>query len=97
MRRTKNFNEDLSKRLKNKKFAATYLLSLIEGEDGLSLEDALKIFIEQMGIKEFSSITHFPSSNIVDFLKGKRHPKKETLDSYLKPFKLKTILHIEAA
>lgn len=97
MRRTKNFNEDLSKRLRNKKFAAKYLTSLIEGEDGLSLEEALKIFIEQMGIKEFASITHHSPSNIVDFIKGKRHPKNETLDSYLHPFGLKTVLHIEAA
>ncbi len=97
MRRTKNFNEDLSKRLKNKQFAAHYLLSLMEGDDGLSLEKALKLFIEQIGIKEFSLITHFPSSNIVDFIKGKRHHKKETLDAYLKPFKLKTVLHVEAA
>lgn len=97
MRRTKNFNSDLSERLKNKKFAAHYLLSLMEGEDGLSLEEALKIFIEQMGIKEFSEITNFSCSNIVAFIKGRRHPKKETLDAYLKPFKLKTVLHVEAA
>ena len=97
MNRTKIFNSVLSKKLKNPKFAAHYLVDLIEGNDGLPLEDALKLMIEQMGIKEFSELVGKPSSNIVDFIKGKRHPKKETLDDYLKPLGLHAIFTVAAA
>ena len=97
MRRTKNNNEALSQRLQNKKYAALYLQSLMEGDDGLSLEEALKVYIQQMGIKEFAEATGSTPSNLVNFIKGKRHPKPETLDAYLKPLKLKTVLHVQAA
>ena len=97
MNRTKKFNSVLSEKLKNPKFAAHYLEALMEGKDGLSLEDALKIMIEQMGIKEFAELVDKPSSNIDNFIKGKRHPKKETLDDYLKPFGLHAIFTVAAA
>jgi len=97
MNRTKNFNVVLSEKLKNPKFAAQYLENLMEGKDGLPLEDALKITIEQMGIKEFAELVNKPSSNIDNFIKGKRNPKKETLDDYLKPFGLHTVFAVVAA
>ena len=97
MNRTKKFDSVLSQKLKNPKFAAHYLMALIEGKDGIPLEEALKLMIEQMGIKEFSELVGKPSSNIVDFIKGKRHPKRETLDDYLKPFGLHTVFTVIAA
>lgn len=97
MRRTSSYNAELSKRLQNKKYAAGFLLCLIEGEDALSLEEALKTLIESMGIKEFAKMTHSAPSNVVAFLKGRRHPRQSTLDAYLKPFGLKTELIAIAA
>ena len=103
MRRTRNYNEELSKYLKDSEFAREFLLGLMEDEDGLSLEDALRRVIEIMGVKEFCAlakkrrIDSIHESNVVDFLKGKRHPKPDTLNTYLKPWKLKVELTLSSA
>lgn len=95
MNRSKSYDQELSEKLKNPKFAQNFLLTLMEGEDGLSVEDALKHAIQRMGIKEFSEVSNIPSPNIVDFLKDRRRPKPETLDLYLHPFRLKIKIELE--
>lgn len=90
MRRYKTYEEDLSDELQNKEFAQGFLITLMEGEDGLTVEEALKHTIQRMGVMEFSKLAHIPQPRIVEFLKGVRKPKPETLDIYLKPFGLKT-------
>lgn len=95
MRRTSSYNEQLSKRLQNKKYAVGFLESLME--DGLDLEESLKILIQSMGIKEFSNLSGIDPSNIVEFIKGKRNLKRSTFNKYLKPFGLKTELTLKAA
>jgi predicted transcriptional regulator len=95
MRRSDSFDELLSKELKNPKYAQGYFLELIKGDDGLSLETALKETVKSMGIKEFSEVSKIPPSNIVDFIKDRRTPKPETLNQYLKPFRLKIKLTVE--
>ena len=42
----------------------------MEGDDGLSHEEALKQTIQCMGIKEFSELSDIPVPNIVAFIKG---------------------------
>lgn len=95
--RTKDYNEELSKRLKRPGYAKEFICSLIEGDDGLSLEDAVRKMISIMGVKEFSDLTGVASPNLIAFLQGRRNPKLETLNQYLKPFKLKVKLSIEKA
>lgn len=95
MRRSSSYNEQLSKRLHNKKYAIGFLESLME--DGLSLEESLKVLIQSMGIKEYSKLSGIEPSNIVEFIKGKRNLKRSTLDKYLKPFGLRTELTLKAA
>jgi len=101
MKRTKSFDKIISKELrKSKRYRKGFLEGLMEeidGEKGLSLENALKVTIQSMGVKEFAILTHQAPSNIVDFLKGRRHPKQSTLDNYLRPFGLKTVLHVVKA
>ena len=69
----------------------------MEGEEALSAEDALRETISRMGVKEFSELAGVAPSNVVDFLRGKRNPKPETLDTYLRPFGLKTKIVLEKA
>lgn len=99
MRRLENYDRIISKNLRTKKnYAKGFLKALMEdmGEDkGLSLEEALKLIIRTMGVKEFAKFTHQASPNITDFLKGRRRPKQSTFDAYLKPFGLKTILAVK--
>jgi hypothetical protein len=97
MKRGKSYDEELSQKLRNTKFAQNYILALMEGDDGLSVEGALKHIIERMGIKEFVQIAKVPQPNVSEFLKGKRKLKPETLNDYLKPFKLKAVLILKEA
>ena len=95
MYRNKSFDENLSRELKNIKFAREFLISLMEGKESYSLEEALRIVISKMGIKEYCDLAKVALPNIVNFIKGKRRPKPETLDFLLKPFGLKTKIILE--
>lgn len=92
MARNKSFDEHLSEELRNPKSAQTFLLTLMEGDEGLPLEKALKQTILAMGVKEFCERSKISMPSVVQFLKGKRKPKPETLDLYLKPLGLKAKL-----
>jgi predicted transcriptional regulator len=83
--------------MKNKRFAQGFFLALMEGEDGLSVEESLKRTIQSMGITEFSEASGVPRPNVQEFLKGKRKLKTETLNTYLKPFRLKIKIMVEKA
>jgi DNA-binding phage protein len=97
MYRTNSYDEMISEKMKNKRFAQGYLLTLMEGEDGLSVEESLKETIRSMGITEFSAVAKVPRPNVQEFLKGKRKLKNETLNIYLKPFGLKIKITVEKA
>jgi len=97
MKRGKAYDEELSKKLKNAKFAKAFIQSLMEGDDGLSVEAALRHTIERMGIKEFVQLAKVPQPNVSEFLRGKRKLKPKTLNEYLKPFKLRAKLVLEEA
>ena len=97
MRRASSYNEHLSQRLHNPRYAQRFLLSIPEGPEALGLEEALRHTFEVMGIKECSALTGVPAPHLVDFIKGKRHLKPETLDTLLKPFGLRTKLVLEKA
>jgi len=95
MNRRKTFNEELSEKLKNPRFFQHYIQGLVEAEDGdLSYEDALRDTIEVMGLREFSKLSHVPEQRIHEFIEGK-NLKPETLDKFLRPFKLKTKIVFE--
>ncbi|MCY4523592.1 MAG: hypothetical protein OXB84_02510 [Halobacteriovoraceae bacterium] len=95
MYRHGSYDEKLSKKLKNQKFAKIFLLTLMEGDEGLSLLEALKHSIKRMGIKEFSGISKIPEKSISRMLGSKKLPKIETLNKYCTPFGLKVYLDLE--
>ena len=97
MYRNSEFNEDLSNELRSPKFAQGFLLDLMEGEEGLSVEDALRQTIARMGVKEFCDRSGLRKQNVNDFIQGRRKLKPETLDAFLKPFRLKTRVVVEKA
>ena len=92
MRRNSSCAADLAKELQTPRAVQSYLLGLIDGDDGLPLEEALRLTITRMGIKEFCKLTKIPMPNVSEFVSGKRNPKPETLDTYLKPFGLRSRL-----
>jgi len=97
MKRGKSYDQELSKKLKNSKYAQTFIRALMEGDDGLSAEAALRHTIERMGFKEFVQLAKVPQPNVSEFVHGKRKLKPETLNAYLKPFKLRAKLALEEA
>ena len=96
MRRTANFDAEVSKRLleKGRKYRQKYLLSYINDHD-LEVNDALRETISDMGVKPFAELVGVSPTTINEFLSGKRNPKPETLDLYLEPFALKTKIVVE--
>lgn len=95
MRRTSDFNAEMSERLsRSKKFRQSYILDYIEN-DGLSVEDALRQTIGDMGVNEFSDLSSLPKQLISSFRSGNRKLKPESLDAFLEPFGLKTKIIVE--
>lgn len=98
MYRNSYYNQMLSKKLNGSKtFAQGYLLTLMEGDDGLSPLDALKHTIQSMGILEFSKWAGIPEKSVSRMLRTPDAPKVETLDRYLAPFGLKVKIGVETA
>lgn len=97
MNRSESYDEYLSAKLQKPSFARGFLIALTETEDPLSLEDALRRTITRMGLKEFAKLAGVPQSNVSDYVRGKRKLKFETLNTYLKPFKLRAKLVLEKA
>ena len=97
MYRNNSYEEDLAKSLRNRVAAQAFLLGLMEGEDGLDLESALKHTIKRMGVKEFCERAGVAMPNVMNFIRGKRKLKPESLDVFLKPFGLRTKIVVEKA
>ncbi|MBN8555427.1 MAG: hypothetical protein J0L93_08285 [Deltaproteobacteria bacterium] len=97
MPRTESYNEEVSKKLRNAKYAQTFIEALMEGDEGLSAEDALRHTIQIMGIKEFSKLAKIEMPRVVEFTKKKRNFKPETIDLLLKPFRMRTRMVLERA
>lgn len=91
-----SYDEKLAAKLrKSQKFARGFLLTLMEGEDGLSPIDALKHTIHKMGVREFSKMSGIPEKSISRMLGSKEVPKLDTLDRYFAPFGLKVKIDLE--
>jgi DNA-binding phage protein len=97
MYRNSSYDEDLARELRDPEFAQGFLLDLIEGREGLELEEALRLTIQKMGVAEFCSRAKMSKQNVNSFIKSKRNVKPETLDALLKPFGLRTKVVVEKA
>ena len=86
-RRSKDWNEDLAKDLRNPKFAREFLIAAME--EGIPLQVALGKVIRAYGVKEFSKRINIASSNLLRAIHPKHNPTQETLNRLLQPFGLK--------
>ena len=86
-RRSINWNENLSKKLRDLKYSQGFIIASLE--EGIPLQLALGKTIRAYGIKEFSTKTKIPSSNILRAINPKHNPSQSTLEKLLKPFSLK--------
>lgn len=96
MYRNNAYDEDLAKEMQNPDFAQLYLLNLIEdGDEGMTVEEALRMAIPRMGVAEFSRRIKKSKTDVDKFLRGERNLKPETLDEYLVPFNLRIKVTLE--
>lgn len=86
-RRSIDWNEGLSKDLKDPKFAREFILAALD--EGVSLQEILGKVIRAYGIKEFSRKTKIAGPNIVRAINPRSNPTQTTLNRLLKPFGLK--------
>jgi len=90
------YDEFLAAELRGSKtYACGFLLTLMEGEEGLDPIVALKHTIKSYGIKEFSEFSGIPEKSVSRMLSSKTIPKIETLDKYFAPFGLQVKIEIE--
>jgi hypothetical protein len=59
------------------------------------LPEVLRLIASKMGTTEFAEFVDERPQNINKFIHGVRSPKRETLDKYLKPFGLETVLKVK--
>ncbi len=89
-RRSGDWNIDLAKRLRNPKFARTFLLAAID--EGLTIQEALGKAIRATGITEFASQIGMPRPNVQRAIRPHHNPTQETLNRVLAPFRLRLSL-----
>lgn len=95
MHRSHSYNERFSKDIRNPKYARKYIHELLENQDNpLSLDQVLRVIASKMGTTEFAEFVGERVQNINKFIRGERYPKRETLDKFLRPFGLETILSV---
>ena len=92
--RNKNFNEMLAKEMEDFEFAQGFLLVQIE-EHGETIQDALIVAIEAVGLSSFAKNNNFSIQSVSDFVHKKRECKIATIDKFLEPFGLRVKLDIE--
>ncbi len=89
-RRSEDWNIDLTKRLRNPKFARAFLLAAID--EGLTIQEALGKTIRAIGITEFATQIGMPRSNVQRAIRPHYNPTQETLNRLLAPFRLRLSL-----
>jgi DNA-binding phage protein len=96
MHRSNSYNERFSRDIRNPKYARKYIQELLENQDNpLSVEEVLRLIATKMGMTEFAEFVGERVQNINKFIKGERYPKRETLDKFLRPFGLETVLSVK--
>jgi len=96
MHRSNSYNERFSQEIRDPKYARSYILELLQNEDEpMPLEEVLRLIARKMGTTDFAEFVGERVQNIDKFIKGERRPKRETLDKFLRPFGLETVLAVK--
>lgn len=96
MHRSNSYNERFSQEIRKPKYARSYILELLHNKQRpMSLDEVLRLIAKKMGTTEFADFVGERVQNIDKFIKGERNPKRETLDKFLRPFGLETVLGVK--
>ena len=86
-RRTKDWNADLARDLRDRSFARAFLLASLD--EGVPLQAALAKVIRATGVKEFAARTGIASPNVLRAISPRHTPSHATIDRLLRPFGLR--------
>ncbi len=86
-RRSRDWNEQLAKDMRDPEFAREFLLSLLD--EGFTLQQALAKTIRTYGIREFARRAKIASSNVSRAIRPSHNPSQQLLERLLKPFGLR--------
>ena len=89
-RRSKDWNVELAKDLREPRFAREFLLATVE--EGVPLQVALGKVVRATGVKEFAAKVGIASTNLLRAINPRHNPTQETLNRLLKPFRLRLSL-----
>jgi DNA-binding Xre family transcriptional regulator len=81
--RTKEWSEEVSKKLKRKSYRQEFFLSLVEDEM-VSIREAIYIIAKTMGNQEFAKLIDMAPSNTSRITNPKNDIKTKTLEHILK-------------
>lgn len=96
MHRSNSYNERFSADIRKPKYARAYISELLTNKkEPMPLEEVLRLIAKKMGTTDFSEFVGERVQNIDKFIKGERKPKRETLDKFLRPFGLETVLIVK--
>ena len=85
--RSRDWNEQVAKELKDLSYAQNFLTELLgEGDD---LQTALGRLIRLYGVKEYSRLAKMEASAVQRAIDTQHNPTKETLEKLLAPLKLR--------
>jgi len=83
---SEDWNVELAKKLKNKRFAREFLLASMD--EGISIQEVLKKIVHAYGVSEFAKMVDMAPPNVLRAVDLRHNPTRSTLDSLIKPFGL---------
>lgn len=83
---SEDWNIELAKKLKHKRFAREFLLASMD--EGIPLQEVLKKIINAYGLVEFAKMVDMAPPNILRAVNLRHNPTRTTLDALIKPFGL---------
>jgi DNA-binding phage protein len=85
-KRSRDWNESLSKDLRDPEFAREFILASLD--EGLELQVVLAKVVRAFGVKEFAKKIKMASPNLLRAIDPKHNPTQDTLNRLLKPLGL---------
>ena len=83
---SEDWDIELAKKLKNKKFVKEFLLASMD--EGIPLQEVLKKIINAYGLSEFAKMVNMAPPNVLRAVDLRHNPTQSTLNALIKPFGL---------
>jgi len=83
---SEDWNIELAKKLRNKRFAREFLLASMD--EGIPIQEVLKKIVIAYGLTEFAKMVEMAPPNVLRAVDLRHNPTRVTLDALVRPFGL---------